>query len=103
MKYEIKVLEPTDLWYIQNNINPETNKFYHPTKNIPLVQQAEINLNNSGVIIQKGALHWCIGKLTESIQDTRHVIHPSRNKKPVSDETCPPNLSRASQCFNSLI
>ena len=52
MKYEIKVLEPTDLWYIQNNINPETNKFYHPTKNIPLVQQAEINLNNSGVIIQ---------------------------------------------------
>jgi hypothetical protein len=67
MKYEIKVLEPTDLWYIQNNINPETNKFYHPTKNIPLVQQAEINLNNSGVIIQKGALHWCMGKLTSGV------------------------------------
>ncbi|MEG5032516.1 hypothetical protein [Microcoleus sp. AT3-D2] len=29
--------------------------------------------------------------VTESIKDTRHVIHPSRNKKPVSDETCPPN------------
>ncbi|MEG4422662.1 MULTISPECIES: hypothetical protein [unclassified Microcoleus] len=35
--------------------------------------------------------------LTESIQDTRHVIHPSRNKKPVSDETCRTYLSRASQ------
>ncbi|MEG3923793.1 AIM24 family protein [Microcoleus sp. T3_D1] len=70
MKYEIKVLEPTDLWYIQNNINPETNKFYHPTKNIPLVQQAEINLNNSGVIIQKGALHWCMGKLTSGVYKT---------------------------------
>ena len=23
------------------------------------------------------------------IQDTRHVIHPSRNEKGVSDETCP--------------
>ena len=70
MKYEIKVLEPTDLWYIQNNINPETNKFYHPTKNIPLVQQVEINLNNSGVIIQKGALHWCMGKLTSGVYKT---------------------------------
>ncbi len=57
MKYEIKVLEPTDLWYVQNNINKETNKFYHPTNNIPFVQQVEIKLNNSGVINQKGALH----------------------------------------------
>jgi len=24
--------------------------------------------------------------LTESIHDTRHVIHPSRNKKPVSEK-----------------
>jgi len=31
------------------------------------------------------------------------VIHPSRNKKPVSDETCRTYLSRASQCFNSKI
>ena len=31
--------------------------------------------------------------LTESIQDTSPRIHPSTNKKPVSDETCPPNLS----------
>ncbi|MEG4273209.1 MULTISPECIES: hypothetical protein [unclassified Microcoleus] len=37
------------------------------------------------------------------IQDTRHAIHPSRNKKPVSDETCRTYLSRASQCFNSKI
>src|ERR687886_59365 len=70
MKYEIKVLEPTDLWYVQNNINPETNKFYQPTKNIPFVQQVEINLNNSGLIIQKGALHWCIGKLTWGVYKT---------------------------------
>src|SRR6476661_2829147 len=70
MKYEIKVLEPTDLWYVQNNINPETNKFYHPTKNIPLVQQVEINLKNSGVIIQKGTLHWCMGKLTSGVYKT---------------------------------
>ncbi|MEG4596212.1 hypothetical protein QUA86_30305 [Microcoleus sp. F6_B6] len=41
--------------------------------------------------------------MTESIQDTRHAIDRSRNKKPVFDETCRPNLSRASQCFNSLI
>jgi len=38
--------------------------------------------------------------LTESIQDTRHVIHPWRKKKPVSDETCRTYLSRASQSFN---
>ena len=31
--------------------------------------------------------------MTESIRDTSRRIHPSRNKKPVSDETCPPNLS----------
>ena len=36
--------------------------------------------------------------LTESIQDTSPRIHSfaesgPRNKKPVSDETCPPNLS----------
>jgi hypothetical protein len=34
-----------------------------------------------------------LATLTESIQDTSPRIHPSRNKKPVSDETCPPNLS----------
>jgi hypothetical protein len=41
-------------------------------------------------------------KLTESIQDTSPRIHPWRNKKPVSDETCPPNLSVGSmlQFFN---
>ena len=40
--------------------------------------------------------------MTESIQDTSPRIHPSRNKKPVSDETCPPNLSVGSmlQFFN---
>ena len=27
--------------------------------------------------------------MTESIQDTRHVIHPSRNKKPVSEKLAP--------------
>ena len=70
MKYEINVLEPTDLWYIQNNINKETNKFYHPTKNIPFVQQVEINLNNAGVIIQKGALHWCMGQLSYGVYKT---------------------------------
>ncbi|HEY9831452.1 MAG TPA: AIM24 family protein [Stenomitos sp.] len=67
MKYEVKILEPTDLWYLQNNINKETNKFYHPTKNIPFVQQVEINLDNSGVIIQKGALHSCIGQLSSGV------------------------------------
>jgi hypothetical protein len=34
-----------------------------------------------------------VATLTESIQDTSPRIHPWRNKKPVSDETCPPNLS----------
>lgn len=53
MQHEVKILEPTDLWYLQNNINKETNKFFHPTKNIPFVQQVEIKLENSGVIIQK--------------------------------------------------
>ncbi|CAA9421493.1 hypothetical protein AVDCRST_MAG84-7201 [uncultured Microcoleus sp.] len=31
--------------------------------------------------------------MTESIQDTSPRIHPWRHQKPVSDETCPPNLS----------
>lgn len=70
MNYEIKILEPTDLWYLQNNINKETNKYYHPTKNIPFVQQVEINLDNSGAIIQKGAMHSCIGQLTYGIYKT---------------------------------
>jgi hypothetical protein len=41
-------------------------------------------------------------RLTESIQDTSPRIHPWRNKKPVSDETCPPNFSVGSmlQFFN---
>ena len=70
MEYLVKVLEPTDLWYLQNNINKETNKYYHPTKNIPFVQQVEIHLENSGVIIQKGSLHRCIGKLSYEIYKT---------------------------------
>ncbi|OKH39786.1 hypothetical protein NIES2119_05060 [[Phormidium ambiguum] IAM M-71] len=70
MEYLVKVLEPTDLWYLQNNINKETNKYYHPTKNIPFVQQVEIKLENSGVIIQKGSLHRCIGRLSYEIYKT---------------------------------
>jgi uncharacterized protein (AIM24 family) len=70
MKYEVKILEPTDLWYLQNNINKETNKYYHPTRHIPFVQQVEVHLNNSGVILQKGALHRCIGQLTYDIYKT---------------------------------
>jgi len=40
--------------------------------------------------------------VTESIEDTRHVIHPSRNKKPVSDQGAPEFISRKSmlQFFN---
>ncbi|MEG4504097.1 hypothetical protein QUA81_13790 [Microcoleus sp. F6_B4] len=38
--------------------------------------------------------------LTETIQDTRHALDRSRNKKPVSDDTCRTYLSRASQFFN---
>ena len=74
MNYEVKLLEPTDLWYLQNNINKETNRLYHPTKNIPFVQQVEIQLNNSGVIIQKGALHWCMGQLTYGVYKTDNVL-----------------------------
>lgn len=70
MEYLVKVLEPTDLWYLQNNINKETNKYYHPTKSIPFVQQVEIKLENSGVIIQKGSLHRCIGRLSYEIYKT---------------------------------
>ncbi|QLE57947.1 AIM24 family protein [Nostoc sp. TCL26-01] len=70
MHYQVNILEPTDLWYLQNNINKETNKYYHPTKNIPFVQQVEIKLENSGVVIQKGALHRCLGKLTHGIYKT---------------------------------
>ena len=70
MEYLVKVLEPTDLWYLQNNINKETNKYYHPTKSIPFIQQVEIKLENSGVIIQKGSLHRCIGRLSYEIYKT---------------------------------
>lgn len=70
MEYVVKVLEPTDLWYLQNNINKETNKYYHPTRSIPFVQQVEIHLENSGVIIQKGSLHRCIGRLSYEIYKT---------------------------------
>ena len=70
MQHSVNILEPTDLWYLQNNINKEANKFYHPTKNIPFVQQLEIRLDNSGVIIQKGTLHRCIGKLTYGVYKT---------------------------------
>jgi uncharacterized protein (AIM24 family) len=70
MKYEVKILEPTDLWYLQNNINKETNRFYHPTRSIPFVQQVEIHLHDSGAILQKGALHSCVGQLTYGIYKT---------------------------------
>jgi hypothetical protein len=40
--------------------------------------------------------------LTESIQDTSPRIHPWRNKKPVSDETCPPNLSVGSMLQSKI-
>ncbi|WP_026734865.1 AIM24 family protein [Fischerella sp. PCC 9605] len=70
MQHAVKILEPTDLWYLQNNINKETNKYYHPTKNIPFVQQVEISLENSGTIIQKGTLHRCVGKLTYGVYKT---------------------------------
>ena len=70
MQHEVKILEPTDLWYLQNNINKETNKYYHPTKNIPFVQQVEIKLNSSGVIIQKGAFYRGMGQLTYGIYKT---------------------------------
>lgn len=74
MQHEVNILEPTDLWYLQNNINKDTNKYYHPTKNIPFVQQVEIKLENSGVIIQKGALHRCVGKLNYGIYKTDNVL-----------------------------
>ncbi len=74
MQHEVKILEPTDLWYLQNNINKETNKFFHPTKNIPFVQQVEIKLENSGVIIQKGSLHSCLGKLDYGTYKTDNRI-----------------------------
>lgn len=70
MNHSVKILEPTDLWYLQHNINKETNKFYHPTKNIPFVQQVEIQLENSGAILQKGALHNCVGQLTYGVYKT---------------------------------
>jgi uncharacterized protein (AIM24 family) len=70
MQHEIQIIEPTDLWYVQNNINKETNKLHHPTKNIPFVQQVKIRLENSGVVIQKGSLHWCFGKLNYNIYKT---------------------------------
>jgi len=70
MKHVVKILEPTDLWYLQNNINKETNKYYHPTKSIPFVQQVEISLENSGVILQKGALHSCLGQLSHGVYKT---------------------------------
>jgi hypothetical protein len=45
--------------------------------------------------------------LTESIQDTSPRIHAfadsgPRNKKPVSDETCPPNLSVGSMLQSKI-
>jgi uncharacterized protein (AIM24 family) len=70
MKHYVNLLEPTDLWYLQNNINKETNKYYHPTKSIPFVQQVEIKLENSGVVIQKGSLHSCFGKLSYGVYKT---------------------------------
>ena len=40
--------------------------------------------------------------LTESIQDTSPRIHRWSNKKPVSDETCPPNLSVGSMLQSKI-
>jgi len=40
--------------------------------------------------------------MTESIQDTSPRIHPWRNKKSVSDETCPPNLSVGSMLQSKI-
>lgn len=74
MRYEVKILEPTDLWYLQNNINKETNKFHHPTKHIPFVQQVEILLEQTGVIIQKGTLHWCLGQLSYGVYKTDNSL-----------------------------
>lgn len=70
MLHTVKILEPTDLWYLQNNINKETNKHYHPTKSIPFVQQLEIKLENSGVVVQKGAMHSCFGLLSYGVYKT---------------------------------
>lgn len=70
MRHSINILEPTDLWYLQNNINKETNKYFHPTKDIPFVQQVDIKLENTGVVIQKGSLHNCFGKLTYGVYKT---------------------------------
>ncbi|MBH8563584.1 AIM24 family protein [Nostoc sp. CENA67] len=70
MQHQVKILEPTDLWYLENNINKETNRYYHPTKDIPFVQQVEIKLENSGVVIQKGSMYSCVGKLTYGVYKT---------------------------------
>jgi uncharacterized protein (AIM24 family) len=70
MQQEVKILSPTDIWYIQNGINKETNQFYQRIKNIRLIQQGEIKLNNSGVILQKGTLHRCVGKINYGIYKT---------------------------------
>jgi len=59
MKY-IRFFGTLDLWYIKNNINPETNKFYHPLRIFRLFNRSEIS-EQFGAIIQKGALHWCMG------------------------------------------
>jgi hypothetical protein len=45
---------------------------------------------------------WEFPELTESIQDTSPRIHPSRNKKPVSEKLAP-RIYPWGQCFNSLI
>lgn len=74
MQHQVKILEPTDLWYLENNINKETNKYYHPTKDIPFVQQVEINLENSGVVIQKGTMYSCFGKLTYGVYKTENRL-----------------------------
>lgn len=70
MQHQVKILEPTDLWYLENNINKETNRYYHPTKDIPFVQQVEIKLENSGVVIQKGSMYSCVGQLTYGVYKT---------------------------------
>ncbi len=49
-----------------------------------------------------GSLQSAAFAMTESIQDTSPRIHPWRDKKPVSDETCPPNLSVGSMLQSKI-
>jgi len=43
-----------------------------------------------------------VSLVTESIQDTRHVIHPWRNQKRVSDKQAPEFISRKSMLQSKI-